>query len=109
MLDGSVLTGRHGGVLPTLSKLSSLSMTYPRDLLPTLAGWFVPRTVHALTLDLSPAVAEDLMVFMNQLRTGMPPPVAVHRYHQHTDLICFECRRNSPTCVWCGSIRAFGL
>ncbi|KAF8130567.1 hypothetical protein EV363DRAFT_1167200 [Boletus edulis] len=61
------------GVLPTLSKLSSLSITYPRDLSPTLAGWFVPRTVRVLTLDLSPAVAEDLMVFMNQLRTGMPP------------------------------------
>ncbi|KAF8428027.1 hypothetical protein L210DRAFT_3652430 [Boletus edulis BED1] len=61
------------GVLPALCKLSSLSITYPRDLSPALAGWLVPRTVRALTLDLSPAVTEDLMVFMNQLRTGMPP------------------------------------
>ncbi|KAF8120240.1 hypothetical protein EV363DRAFT_1162532 [Boletus edulis] len=34
--------GSAWGVLPTLSKLSSLSITYPRDLSPTLAGWFVP-------------------------------------------------------------------
>jgi len=61
------------GVLPALSKLSCLSITYPRDLSPALAGWLVPRTVRALTLNLSPAVTEDLMVFMNQLRTGMPP------------------------------------
>lgn len=53
------------GVLPALSKLSSLSITYPSDLSPALAGWLVPRTVRALTLDLSPAVTEDLMVFMN--------------------------------------------
>lgn len=53
------------GVLPVLSKLSSLSITYPRDLSPALAGWLVPRTVRALTLDLSPAVTEDLMAFMN--------------------------------------------
>lgn len=53
------------GVLPALCKLSSLSITYPRDLSPALAGWLVPRTVRALTLDLSPAVTEDLVVFMN--------------------------------------------
>lgn len=53
------------GVLPALSKLTSLSITYPRDLSPALAGWLIPRTVRALTLDLSPAVTEDLMVFMN--------------------------------------------
>ncbi|KAF8555155.1 hypothetical protein OG21DRAFT_1507955 [Imleria badia] len=61
------------GVLPALSMLGSLSITYPRDLSPALAGWLVPRTVRALMLDLSPAVTEDLMAFMNQLRTGMPP------------------------------------
>ncbi|KAG8220747.1 hypothetical protein J3R82DRAFT_2161 [Butyriboletus roseoflavus] len=61
------------GVLPVLSNLSSLSITYPRDLSPALAGWLVPRTVRALTLDLSHAVTEDFMAFMNQLRTGMPP------------------------------------
>ncbi|KAH0833814.1 hypothetical protein J3R83DRAFT_10974 [Lanmaoa asiatica] len=61
------------GVLPALSSLSSLSITYPKDLSPSLAGWLVPRTVRALTLDLSHAVTEDLMTFMNQLRTGMPP------------------------------------
>jgi len=56
------------GVLPALSQLSSLSITYPRDLSPALAGWLVPRTVRALTLDLSPAVTEDFMVFMNVRR-----------------------------------------
>ena len=53
------------GVLPALSKLSSLSITYPRDLSPALAGWLVPQTVRALTLDLSSAVTEDLAVFMS--------------------------------------------
>ena len=53
------------GVLPALSKLTSLTITYPSDLSPALAGWLVPRTVRALTLDLSHVVAEDQIVFMN--------------------------------------------
>ncbi|KAF9228267.1 hypothetical protein BS17DRAFT_745588 [Gyrodon lividus] len=61
------------GVLPAFANLCSLSITYPRDLSPALAGWLIPRTVRALTLDLSPTNPEDFMSFMNPLRVGMPP------------------------------------
>ncbi|KIJ12313.1 hypothetical protein PAXINDRAFT_171259 [Paxillus involutus ATCC 200175] len=61
------------GVLPALPNLRSLSITYPRDLSPALAGWLIPRSVRALLLDLSPTNSEDFVSFMSQLRAGMPP------------------------------------
>ncbi|KAF9237964.1 hypothetical protein BU15DRAFT_88538 [Melanogaster broomeanus] len=61
------------GVLPALANLRSLSITYPKDLSPALAGWLIPRSVRALSLDLSHTTTEDFMSFMNQLRTGIPP------------------------------------
>jgi len=53
------------GVLPSLSNLRSLCITYPRDLAPSLAGWLIPRTVRALTIDIMSPPAEDLLLFMN--------------------------------------------
>lgn len=61
------------GVLPSLSNLRSLCITYPRDLSPSLAGWLIPRTVRALTMEIMAPPAEDLLLFMNQLRPGVPP------------------------------------
>ncbi|KAG2143596.1 hypothetical protein DEU56DRAFT_791460 [Suillus clintonianus] len=61
------------GVLPSLSNLRSLCITYPRDLSPSLAGWLIPRSVRALTMEITVPPAEDLLVFMNQLRPGIPP------------------------------------
>ncbi|KAH7882007.1 hypothetical protein F5I97DRAFT_1911001 [Phlebopus sp. FC_14] len=61
------------GVLPALTHLRNVSMTYPRDMSPALAGWLIPRSVCALTLDLSVPVGEDFTSFMNQLRAGIPP------------------------------------
>jgi len=46
------------GVLPALANLRSLSMSYPNDLSPALAGWLIPRTVQALTLELSAITTE---------------------------------------------------
>lgn len=61
------------GVLPSLTNLRSLCITYPRDLSPSLAGWLIPRTVCALTMEIMVPPAEDLLLFMNQLRPGVPP------------------------------------
>ncbi|OJA16456.1 hypothetical protein AZE42_04670 [Rhizopogon vesiculosus] len=61
------------GVLPSLTNLRSLCISYPRDLSPSLAGWLVPRTVRALTMDIMAPPAEDLLLFMNQFRPGVPP------------------------------------
>lgn len=83
------------GVLPALSNLSNLSITYPRDLSPALAGWLVPRTVRALTLDLSPAVTEDLMTFMNV------------RLSRHINFLApFLFRRLMCSCMRSNSVRA---
>ncbi|KAL4071471.1 hypothetical protein V8B97DRAFT_387911 [Scleroderma yunnanense] len=60
------------GVLPALANLRSLSMTYPSDLSSALAGWLVPRTVRALTLELS-AITTDITSFLKQIRPGVPP------------------------------------
>ncbi|KAG1842083.1 hypothetical protein C8R48DRAFT_737876 [Suillus tomentosus] len=49
------------GVLPSLTNLRSLYITYPRDLSPSLARWLIPRSVH------------DLLLFINQLCPGVPP------------------------------------
>ncbi|KAG2363903.1 hypothetical protein BDR07DRAFT_1403054 [Suillus spraguei] len=61
------------GVLPSLINLRSLCISYPRDLSPSLAGWLVPRSVRALTMEIMVPPAEDLFLFMNQLRPGVPP------------------------------------
>ncbi|KAG2114174.1 uncharacterized protein F5147DRAFT_570558 [Suillus discolor] len=61
------------GVLPSLTNLRSLYITYPRDLSPSLAGWLIPRSVRALTMDIMVPPAEDLLLFINQLRPGVPP------------------------------------
>lgn len=78
------------GVLPALANLRSLSMTYPSDLSSALAGWLVPRSVQALTLELS-AITMDATSFfkvnhpslgyscscdltlLQQIRPGVPP------------------------------------
>ncbi len=39
------------GVLPSLTGLKGLCITYPRDLAPGLASWLIPRSVRCLTLD----------------------------------------------------------
>ncbi|KAG1769108.1 hypothetical protein EV702DRAFT_978950 [Suillus placidus] len=61
------------GVLPSLINLRSLCITYPRDLSPSLAGWLIPRSVRALTMEIMIPPAEDLLLFINQLRPGVPP------------------------------------
>ncbi|KAG1851457.1 hypothetical protein DFJ58DRAFT_792485 [Suillus subalutaceus] len=61
------------GVLPSLINLRSLCITYPRDLSPSLAGWLIPRSVRALTMEIMVPPAEDLLLFINQLRPGVPP------------------------------------
>ncbi|KAG2137838.1 uncharacterized protein EDB93DRAFT_1242173 [Suillus bovinus] len=61
------------GVLPSLTNLRSLCITYPRDLSPSLAGWLIPRSVRALTMEIMAPPAEDLLLFINQLRPGVPP------------------------------------
>jgi hypothetical protein len=53
------------GVLPSLSNLRSLCITYPRDLSPSLAGWLIPRNIRALTMDIMAPPTEDLLLFMN--------------------------------------------
>ncbi|KAJ7152259.1 hypothetical protein C8R43DRAFT_479950 [Mycena crocata] len=59
------------GVLPSLTGLRSLTISYPRDLAPGLAAWLIPRGVRALTLDYS-AAPRDPMPLLNQLRPGIP-------------------------------------
>lgn len=39
------------GVLPSLTSLLGLTITYPKDLAPGLGAWLIPRTVVSLTLD----------------------------------------------------------
>jgi len=40
------------GLLPSLSGLKAVRMTYPRDLAPGLAGWLIPRSVTALGIEI---------------------------------------------------------
>jgi len=42
------------GVLPSLVNLKGLTITYPSDLTPGLASWLIPRSVHALALEMDP-------------------------------------------------------
>jgi hypothetical protein len=53
------------GVLPSLINLHSLYITYPRDLSPSLAGWLIPRSVRALTMENMVPPTEDLLLFIN--------------------------------------------
>ncbi|EIW76976.1 hypothetical protein CONPUDRAFT_130421, partial [Coniophora puteana RWD-64-598 SS2] len=61
------------GVLPSLTGLKSLWITYPKELAPSLAGWLVPRSVAALTLDFLRPDDEDMIPFLTQMRLGAPP------------------------------------
>lgn len=40
------------GLLPSLSGLKAVRMTYPKDLAPGLAGWLIPRSVTALGMEI---------------------------------------------------------
>lgn len=39
------------GILPSLTSLRGLTITYPKDLAPGLGAWLIPRSVVSLTLD----------------------------------------------------------
>ncbi|KAG2076303.1 hypothetical protein BDR04DRAFT_1045844 [Suillus decipiens] len=60
------------GVLPSLINLRSLWITFPSDLSPSLAGWLIPRSVRALTMEIMAQPVEDVR-FINQLCLGVPP------------------------------------
>ncbi|KAJ4466488.1 hypothetical protein J3R30DRAFT_2266065 [Lentinula aciculospora] len=61
------------GVLPSLTSLLGLTITYPKDLAPGLGAWLIPRTVLSLTLDgFSVASLREPLVFLTQLRPGIP-------------------------------------
>ncbi|KAL0577665.1 hypothetical protein V5O48_004313 [Marasmius crinis-equi] len=63
------------GVLPTLTELTTLTISWPKDLAPGLGGWLIPRNVKALVFDGIGAnmIAErDPVAFFNQLRPGVP-------------------------------------
>ncbi|KAK7044761.1 J domain-containing protein [Favolaschia claudopus] len=60
------------GVLPSLTQLKALTITYPRDLAAGLAAWLIPRTLRALTLDYASA-PRDPISLLDQLRPGIPP------------------------------------
>ncbi|TFK61014.1 hypothetical protein BDN72DRAFT_485629 [Pluteus cervinus] len=61
------------GVLPSLTNLKGLVMSYPKDLAPGLAAWLVPRSVRALTLDCTALAGREMIPFLNQLKVGVPP------------------------------------
>ncbi|KAF5344422.1 hypothetical protein D9758_015468 [Tetrapyrgos nigripes] len=70
------------GVLPSLTGLKGLSMTYPRDLAPSLGMWLVPRAVVRLEvyglgevggLGMGGKGEKEVCTFLNQLRPGVPP------------------------------------
>ncbi|KIK56693.1 hypothetical protein GYMLUDRAFT_46997 [Collybiopsis luxurians FD-317 M1] len=62
------------GVLPSLTSLRGLTITYPKDLAPGLGAWLIPRTVVSLTLDgFAAASLREPLIFLNQLRSGVPP------------------------------------
>ncbi|OCH84074.1 hypothetical protein OBBRIDRAFT_839982 [Obba rivulosa] len=59
------------GVLPSLTNLTSLMATLPKDVAPAVAMWLVPRGVRALSLQA--ANSTDPIEFVTQLRPGLPP------------------------------------
>ncbi|KAJ7826991.1 hypothetical protein B0H14DRAFT_3873846 [Mycena olivaceomarginata] len=60
------------GVLPSLTHLKTLTITYPRDLAAGLAAWLLPRSLRALRIDYA-AAPRDPVPFLDQLRAGIPP------------------------------------
>ncbi|KAF8637727.1 hypothetical protein AX17_002615 [Amanita inopinata Kibby_2008] len=65
------------GVLPSLTSLRTLKISYPSDLAPGLAAWLIPRSVKALTLNPSytnttSTSPRDPIPFLDQLRPGVP-------------------------------------
>ncbi|KAJ3776583.1 hypothetical protein FB446DRAFT_285085 [Lentinula raphanica] len=61
------------GVLPSLTSLLGLTITYPKDLAPGLGAWLIPRTVLSLTLDgFAAASLREPLAFLTQLRPGIP-------------------------------------
>ncbi|KAJ3937338.1 MAG: hypothetical protein NXY57DRAFT_1107277 [Lentinula lateritia] len=61
------------GVLPSLTSLLGLTITYPKDLAPGLGAWLIPRTVVSLTLDgFAAASLREPLIFLTQLRPGIP-------------------------------------
>ncbi|EEB92761.1 hypothetical protein MPER_08683, partial [Moniliophthora perniciosa FA553] len=63
------------GVLPTLTGLKALTISWPRDLAPGLGGWLVPRNVKSLVFDAiggNMVADRDPGAFLNQLRPGIP-------------------------------------
>ena len=55
------------GVLPSLVNLKGLTITYPSDLTPGLAPWLIPRSVHALALEMDhiPTASRDPVGFLD--------------------------------------------
>ena len=53
------------GALPSLTNLRSLVTIYPTDLSPSLAGWLIPRSLRALTMEAVVPPAEDVLLFIN--------------------------------------------
>ncbi|ESK81634.1 hypothetical protein Moror_3255 [Moniliophthora roreri MCA 2997] len=63
------------GVLPTLTGLKALTISWPRDLAPGLGGWLIPRSVKSLVFDAiggNMVADRDPGAFLNQLRPGIP-------------------------------------
>ncbi|KAE9391143.1 hypothetical protein BT96DRAFT_959615 [Gymnopus androsaceus JB14] len=61
------------GVLPSLTSLKGLTITYPKDLAPGLGAWLIPRSVVSLTLNgFAAASLREPLMFLNQLRPGVP-------------------------------------
>lgn len=53
------------GVLPSLTGLRGLTVSWPKDLTPGLAAWLVPRSVKALTLDCTALIGREVGGFLN--------------------------------------------
>ncbi|KIY53556.1 hypothetical protein FISHEDRAFT_33079 [Fistulina hepatica ATCC 64428] len=67
------------GVLPSLTGLRGLLMSYPDDLAPGLAGWLVPRSVESLGLEgtlfdwgENGAPDRSMIPFFEQMHMGIP-------------------------------------
>ncbi|KAF9074556.1 hypothetical protein BDP27DRAFT_1381084 [Rhodocollybia butyracea] len=61
------------GILPSLTSLRGLTITYPKDLAPGLGAWLIPRSVVSLTLGgFTTASLREPTMLLNQLRPGVP-------------------------------------